>query len=66
MGDGLQSVDDSPLPPIMVVGNKVDCPPEQRKVSEEEGRALAAEMGPNTKFYETSAKDGTNVVKVGD
>ena len=50
----------------MVVGNKVDCPPEQRKVSEEEGRALAAEMGPNTKFYETSAKDGTNVVKVGD
>lgn len=43
--------------PIIIVGNKCDL--SDRKVSYEEGEAYARQHG--FKFYECSAKDGTNV-----
>eukprot|EP01125_Pyxidicula_operculata_P023269 TRINITY_DN998_c0_g1_i9.p1 TRINITY_DN998_c0_g1~~TRINITY_DN998_c0_g1_i9.p1 ORF type:complete len:172 (-),score=38.66 TRINITY_DN998_c0_g1_i9:201-716(-) len=45
--------------PIVLIGNKCDLPPDMREVSTEEGKALAAELG--CPFFETSAKDRTNV-----
>ncbi len=48
---------------MTLVGNKCDLP-ESRVVSEEQGRQLAAEMGPSVGFVETSAKEGINVTKV--
>eukprot|EP00013_Stygamoeba_regulata_P008658 CAMPEP_0177681056 /NCGR_PEP_ID=MMETSP0447-20121125/30505_1 /TAXON_ID=0 /ORGANISM="Stygamoeba regulata, Strain BSH-02190019" /LENGTH=184 /DNA_ID=CAMNT_0019190433 /DNA_START=180 /DNA_END=734 /DNA_ORIENTATION=- len=47
--------------PRLLVGNKDDLVL-QRKVSTEEGKAAAAEMG--CAFIEASAKDNTNVVRV--
>jgi len=44
---------------LVLVGNKADCDASDRKVSTEEGRALAAEF--KMKFFETSAKLNTNV-----
>ena len=43
---------------LMLVGNKADMP-DKRQVSSEEGESLAKEL--ELVFYETSAKDGTNV-----
>jgi len=43
----------------ILIGNKSDVDPSERKVSPEKGKALAAEYG--IKFFETSAKLNTNV-----
>jgi Ras-related protein Rab-8A len=43
---------------FLLIGNKVDLE-DERKVSEEDGRALAEELGAN--FIETSAKANMNV-----
>eukprot|EP00826_Nyctotherus_ovalis_P055101 TRINITY_DN7295_c0_g1_i9.p2 TRINITY_DN7295_c0_g1~~TRINITY_DN7295_c0_g1_i9.p2 ORF type:complete len:218 (-),score=83.25 TRINITY_DN7295_c0_g1_i9:79-732(-) len=43
---------------LMIVGNKVDLE-DKRQVSKEEGEKLAQELG--LMFFETSAKEGTNV-----
>ncbi|KAK4189292.1 ras family-domain-containing protein [Podospora australis] len=51
-------VKDKDIFPMVVVGNKVDLANE-RKVSQEEGEALAREF--RCKFLETSAKTNTNV-----
>ena len=45
-----------------LVGNKCDISDDQRVVSYEEGRALAAEYG--VPFFETSAKDNINVTEM--
>jgi small GTP-binding protein len=47
--------------PCVLVGNKVDLQP-YRQISYEEGRAVADEM--KIPFFETSAKDGTNVIQM--
>jgi GTPase SAR1 family protein len=47
--------------PLVLVANKVDLQ-SQRKVSTEEGKALAAQFG--CKFYETSAALRSNVDEV--
>jgi len=41
----------------VLLGNKTDLP--GRQITEEQGRQVAKEYGIN--FFETSAKDGTNV-----
>ena len=46
---------------MILIGNKLDLE-EQRVITKEEGEELAEELG--IKFYETSAKDGTNVEDV--
>jgi len=46
---------------VVLFGNKVDLPSEQRVVPYERGLAVAQEYG--CLFYETSAKDGTNVLQ---
>jgi Ras-related protein Rab-8A len=46
----------------ILVANKCDVPAEQRKVSEEQGRALAAEF--DVPFFEASAKENLNVSDV--
>lgn len=43
----------------ILIGNKADVDPTERKVSSDRGKALAAEYG--IKFFETSAKLNTNV-----
>lgn len=43
----------------ILIGNKCDVDPSERKVSPEQGKALADEYG--IKFFETSAKLNTNV-----
>ncbi|KAK7040415.1 P-loop containing nucleoside triphosphate hydrolase protein [Favolaschia claudopus] len=51
------------LPPtIILVGNKMDAPPDTREVSKEEGETLAQKLG--CKFFETSTKTGQNVQRV--
>ncbi|PHH70453.1 hypothetical protein CDD83_5433 [Cordyceps sp. RAO-2017] len=47
--------------PMVVVGNKCDLGDDERKVSREEGEALAKSFG--CKFIETSAKSRSNVDK---
>ncbi|KAJ1821026.1 hypothetical protein LPJ75_000806, partial [Coemansia sp. RSA 2598] len=47
--------------PIVLAGNKSDCE-KNRKVSQQEGRAVAKRIGSG--FYETSAKTGHNVEEV--
>ena len=44
----------------VLVGNKVDV--EDRKVSEEEGRRLAAEFGVD--YFEVSAKENSNIAEM--
>jgi len=51
-------VKNTPIVPVIVVGNKADVA-SQREVPTEEGKKLAASW--NVPFFETSAKDGTNV-----
>lgn len=46
--------------PILIIGNKSDLGPEDRKLSAKEGRALSDELGA-AGFLETSAKNGSNV-----
>ncbi len=46
--------------PIVLIGNKLDMP-EQRKISKEEAEKLAKEL--NLEYFETSAKEGTNIEK---
>merc|ERR1719401_843614 len=43
----------------LLVGNKADCDPQQRKVDAAQGQALADEYG--IPFLETSARSGQNV-----
>jgi len=43
----------------ILIGNKCDVDPSERKISPEQGKALASEYG--IKFFETSAKMNTNV-----
>lgn len=43
----------------ILVGNKCDCKPEERKVSYQEGKKLAEEFG--LEFFEVSAKNDINV-----
>lgn len=45
--------------PIMIVGNKSDIKKQLRKVSSQEGEALAAEL--NCGWTEASARDNENV-----
>ena len=47
--------------PIVIVGNKSDLRPEQRQVSTEEGKALAAEF--KCAWTEASARYNENVSK---
>jgi len=47
------------MPSIILVGNKVDLSINERKVSSEEGKALAANIG--AEFIETSAKTDINI-----
>ena len=42
----------------MIVGNKTDLA-DKRQITEEEGEKLAQDLG--LLFFETSAKDGTNI-----
>ncbi|KAK6969179.1 P-loop containing nucleoside triphosphate hydrolase protein [Favolaschia claudopus] len=49
-------------PTIILVGNKMDAPPDTREVSKEEGEALAQKL--RCKFFETSTKTGQNVQRV--
>ena len=54
-------------PPVIVVGNKCDLNGAQRVVTEEEGKALAVELGQTEgqiSFAETSAKTNYNVYEV--
>ena len=46
------------IPPVVLIGCKADLE-DQREVDREEGRNLAADL--KVKFYETSAKLGTNM-----
>jgi len=52
---------DSRTFPIVLVANKVDCTPEERKVSTEEAAAKAKAWG--VKLIETSAKTNLNVTE---
>jgi len=51
------------LPPIILVGNKSDLE-DQRVISEDEGKKLAAKYGSNVLFTEASAKANINVNEV--
>lgn len=46
----------------IIVGNKIDCTPEERQVSKKEGEELAAKYG--LKHVETSAKENTNIMEL--
>ena len=46
----------------IIVGNKIDCTPEERQVSKKEGDELAAKYG--LKHVETSAKENTNIMEL--
>jgi len=58
--DFIMKVKDSVKGPIVLVANKCDLPPEERKVATQEGKELAASLGIFC-FYETSAKLRVNV-----
>ncbi len=47
--------------PLMLVANKADCTGDKRKVSEEQGRAMAARIASGVPYIETSAANGLNV-----
>ena len=47
---------------IYLVGNKIDLPPENRTISEEEGKKMANEY--KLLFKEATAKAGTNVNEI--
>lgn len=47
--------------PIMIVGNKCDVKGTQRRISEEQGKKLAAELKGG--FIETSAREDKNVAE---
>jgi Ras-related protein Rab-8A len=47
--------------PLMLVANKADCTGDKRKVSEEQGRAMAARIESGVPYIETSAASGLNV-----
>ena len=51
----------SQMSSLAIVGNKADCEKE-RAVTAKEGRAMAEDFG--AMFFETSAKEGTNVEEV--
>ena len=46
----------------VLIGNKIDIPPEKIKVSEAMGKALATEY--DIQFFQTSAKNDLNVTEV--
>jgi len=56
--EAILNVKDSDYYPLVMIGNKSDLDNE-RKVTAQEGQALAKQMG--CPFYETSAKSRTNV-----
>jgi GTPase SAR1 family protein len=60
----LQGVEPIDCPPVTIVGNKCDLV-DERVISEEDGRRIAAEMSPNVGYVETSAKSDFNVNEVG-
>ena len=47
---------------MILIGNKVDCPEDDRQVSRREAENLASQL--NIKYFETSAKENTNVTEV--
>lgn len=47
--------------PCVIVGQKIDLRPDDRRITKAEGEALAKKL--NAGFIESSAKDNTNVVK---
>lgn len=47
--------------PIMVIGNKSDVTPEQRRIKTEQGQKLSTSL--NGGFIETSARNNENVSK---
>lgn len=47
--------------PIVIVGNKCDVQPAQRRVTEEQGKKLAQQL--QGAFVETSARENKNVSK---
>jgi len=59
----IKDLDDKPIPPVALCGNKVDLP-DERAVPKAEGEALAKEWGENVLFFETSAKADIAVKEV--
>lgn len=57
--DQINTVNDGQHVCKILIGNKCDMPDDQRNVTEDEGRKLAAEY--DIPFMETSAKENTNV-----
>jgi len=45
--------------PVVLIANKIDLPPNERTVTEEEGRALASKF--NSSYLESSAKTKQNI-----
>jgi len=58
--DRITLVKESEEYPVIIVGNKADLTT-QRQVEKSQGEMLAAKLGPNVKFYETSAKTRMNI-----
>ena len=62
MGDFYEQIMDvkgGDKPAILLLANKVDLPPEERQVSNEDGQALAKKL--NMTYFETSAKERINI-----
>jgi GTPase KRas protein len=57
--DKILRIKDSKNEPLVLVGNKCDLPPEEREVTLEEGKELAARWG--CPFFESSAKNHINI-----
>ena len=53
--------DDIQEVPILLLGNKIDLENE-RKIMKEDAQKYCEDEGSNLIFYETSAKDSTNVI----
>lgn len=57
--EDIQSVININKKPLVLIGNKCDLPEADRKISFQQGQKFADKYG--LKFFECSAKDGTNV-----
>lgn len=49
----------SPQPALFIVGNKIDCEAEQRKITTEQGKEMAAKF--DAEYFEVSALTGKNI-----